>query len=569
MKQSRSNFYLFCITAFLCVAGCKKKSGSTLADTSTDANLTIMVPGKVPEELRLFVDVLSGVKPRMHDQYWTQNLVRFLPKAAKVTGDVTFIRKESTTAESVTFDHEVTDTYRGIEMGSRVFVFRKVKDQGLGVAERSVYWMPVKSYPLSILSNATTEEKIKHCLNTEIYEKAVIGEQISAIDSLDFALHFLPAYGGAQMFFYDNKKMGLVWMAGDIASLGIAAKMKAIATMSRGIVIAAGGARIAHSASNYASNKGTAADGVDAALASLEIGFAVIGAFNVHIKMPKNAELKTVDDLLANMSPGQKVAIPDAGSARYLAQATGRTADDVLASGVTREELAKITQRTLASVATNGVVTAVDTVTKTVNGKTYLNLKKLIPTFGDDVLYGVQGGHAFLIVKGNRIDMGVGLALETAKVRSKSIVENLPTAIVRLKGIDVETVEKLSEALLKSAGKRSITCSQGVCKILSDHAGIITGGLVDDLVPTSVLKNMMDGKFLHGSGPLAGKAIDCDIFITQAANAGDFIKFTNSFQDPVFGMLAASPTIVAYQIADATGAINSFGLLLTGRKPQD
>ncbi len=553
------------INALIFFTTCKKVSGSKLADAnSSTKELSIFVPGRVPEELKLFFEVLAGTKPKMHDQYWSQILARFLPSTAKITGDVQIKWKKTVNAPgdgSVDFDE--TDTFRGIEMGSRVFVFKKQREQGLGAAEHNDFWVPVKSYPLSILGDVSTEEKIKYCLNTEFYEKQVIGETIAAIDGLDFALNFLPAYGGASKFFYEHDQMGLVWMAGDIASLGMAAKMKVIANSARGVVIAAGGARVINSAVKLGQGKAKAGDGVDAALAALEVGFAVVGIFNVKIDVPNSKELQSVDDLLKTMTESQRLVIPDAASAKYIAQATGRTSDDILAKGISREELSSLTHRTVASVETNGVIKALDSVSVTRAGKTYVDLKKLIPTFGDDVLFGVQGGHAFLYVKGQRLDMGVGMIMK-AKVRVKSIIEDLPTALVRLNGLDEETVKKLSDGLIASVGKRSINCSQGACKVLSDHGGIITGGLVEDLVPTQVLQNMMDGKFLHGSGPLAGKPIDCDVFVTQAASVSEFIKFTDSIQDPVFGLLMASPVIVLYGIADSTGAIKSFGLLLTG-----
>jgi len=335
-----------CLFASLVFVGaCKVSSRSSLAEgeQATTENVTIAVRDELPSQLRLFTEVLSGKATRMHDYYFTVELPKHLSDIAKMSNEVVMEFTETVNYGEGVVDMPGKHYYRGIEIGSRILVFRKSTAAG-GVSERGPWWTPFRSYPSTLVAKRSLEERIKFGLDTDIYEKQRLGQQMETLDAIEFLFHFIPAYGGAKKFFYENEKMGLVWMIGDVASLGMMAKANALANVSRGVVIGAATVRIGNDISKAAQGTFTTADGIDAALATVEGGLAIFGFANLKVPRGSGGPAKNIDELIDSMG-SERIFMGDRASASVLAKRLGREVDDIMQTGITREELAKIANK--------------------------------------------------------------------------------------------------------------------------------------------------------------------------------------------------------------------------------
>ncbi|MCX6126748.1 MAG: hypothetical protein NTV34_18615 [Proteobacteria bacterium] len=326
------------------LSSCKAPKSVAKLDSQGEQAATLAISDTLPEGLENFVEVLAGKSKRMHNQYFTSILPGAIKSKARMTSLVNIQYTEEISTERGKIPAKREDVYQGVVFEDRVFVFKRKYGTG-GAAESGPWWYPVKSYPMTLLGDKSAEEKMRHALNTEIYEKMELGRMMSEIDSLEFGLSFIPAYAGAKDYFYDGKTSGLVWMIGDVASLGMAAKLKAVANTSRAIVIAASAVRIGGGAVKASKGDATFGTGVDVALATLEGTIASIGFINIKFKLNGGLKAKSVDEIVENLAEGQKVFLADRESAELIARKLGRNVDDVSRMGLSAQELAKVANR--------------------------------------------------------------------------------------------------------------------------------------------------------------------------------------------------------------------------------
>jgi hypothetical protein len=334
----------------ICLASCKlSQNDSKQASQDTgefEQRTTLAISEEIPTELQAFIEVVSGKSKRMHDHYFSQVFSQKFGSRIKISSDVQIEYTKDAKTERGSVPFKVTDVYRGVVVGDRVLVFQKTRESG-GPAEAGPWWHAVKSYPMSLLVNKSVEEKIKFGLNTEIYEKREIGKTMEQLDAVEFGLNFVPMYGGAKDYFYDGKSSGIVWMIGDAASLGLGSKIKAVANTSRAIVISASSVRIANGINQATQGTATASTGVDVALATLEGTLAAVGFINIKFKLKGGAKANRVDEIVEGLDDTKRVFASDAPSAELIAKKLGRQVDEVNTNGISREEFAKLTNRTI------------------------------------------------------------------------------------------------------------------------------------------------------------------------------------------------------------------------------
>ncbi|MCX6119117.1 MAG: hypothetical protein NT027_16390, partial [Proteobacteria bacterium] len=302
----------------------------------------IAIRDAVPSEVNLLLSVLIGEKPRFHEGYYQTVLKNFGSNRLLISKEVSFKYETTEIVEKGRDTLIKTDVYRAIQIGSRFYVFKVVKGIEINKSsENGPWWYPYKSYPNSLLPNGTFEARIEHVLRTEIYDKIETGRKLAALDGIEIVLGLLPAYAGAKAIFYEEKKfMGSVMVFGDVASLGMASKVKAIATASSMVVITTSSVRVINGVHEIATNKGGIGSGVDIALASIEGAFAVAGLSNVKFSLPK--KINNTQELVDNIGSGRVYLVDDA-SASSIAHKIGKNADEIKKSGLDSNDIEKLT----------------------------------------------------------------------------------------------------------------------------------------------------------------------------------------------------------------------------------
>jgi hypothetical protein len=350
MKNNRSVLRcLIPIVSVVFVSGCLNKNSSKLKTDGEYQSVTIAIKDDVPGILTHFMEALTGRSKRMHDFGFSHELPKALSGKATISQDVIVKvnEKQDTGIDGAMSNVQIPIVHRGVVIGDVAYVFKQETSSG-GPAERGPWWYPVARVPVKyLLEGKPLEEKIKYGLQTLIYDKEESARVNAELDGLEFMLNFLPAYGGAKEFFYEGNATGVAWMVGDVATLGMAAKAKAVANVSRGVVIAAASFRVGNGIYELSQGEANAATAVDVTLATFEAGLAVIGLANLKIRTVNRTRVQNIDELVDGIGK-EKALVVDAGSAQVLGKRLGRSSDDILQNGVSREEIAKIAGRKLS-----------------------------------------------------------------------------------------------------------------------------------------------------------------------------------------------------------------------------
>ncbi len=304
----------------------KSASLSSAADDN-DATAVVAVVNQIDDFGRALFESLSRGQ-RIHDYTLRMAVQKMNLKISDEVG-----LTHSTNSQIIgpdAYPQEMPDIYRGVLMNSRVFVF--AKEHGAGAAEK--YWKPITWFASSVLeNNASTmtvslEKKIRHVLDAKIYEPKRISDFEANVGAVDLLAHFIPGYAGAGRIFVTGKSewdsfMGTLEVAGDIATLGLGSKVRIVKTGASAIVLTVSSARVSEAALKAGKGQGTWATGVNAFLATAEGALAAVTLVKVHVT-PLKGLIKSRQE------------------AEALGRQLNRSADDLLANGIPRQELERM-----------------------------------------------------------------------------------------------------------------------------------------------------------------------------------------------------------------------------------
>ncbi len=265
------------------------------------------------------------------DYYFSSVLPAALPREFTMTRDVTmsYERPRGTGGRAGGQKVTVRHTWRGVKINNRMVMFRQ-KNFFLGQAALDGnWWVPLRVCPTSILENHSLEEKMRHCLDALIYDSIRNRRVNEKIDSLEAAISFVPIVGSYNELRYHNGGARAVcWLIGDIASLGLASKVKAFSATASVVVLATVPVRIGVSVSNAVQGEAGFVDLADGVLATVEGSFAIM----------RFAKLRQ----LSSVAGASSLAPLDSESASKVSELLGRSPEEILRSGVTREEAQRL-----------------------------------------------------------------------------------------------------------------------------------------------------------------------------------------------------------------------------------
>jgi hypothetical protein len=514
------------LVALAAAIACKPPAASRVQDAGAggEREAQIAVGHALDARLTLFLKVLGGQEPRLHDFYFSQTLPPLLP-GVRFSRDVERAHEEQVQMDRYTTTRTVTDTYRGLAVGDKIIVFQRFTLPG-GVAERGPWWRPVKTYPLSILGETTLEAKIGHGLDTEIYDRVAIGKAVSALDGIDFAASFIPGYWGAQQYFYEGNDVGLLAMAADAFTLGTASKVRSVAAISSGMVLGISAVRLSVDGYRAATGQANGATLVDALMASMQSGMAVFALIKVRIPAGAGA-VQDVDDLIRLTAEQGRLRVSTPESAEYVAKRLGRTADDVLANGVEANELAKLTGRPLLPPS------GVGQLGQTVRGiARFLRKGERVASPEGRLVLGIEEtGHFYVVADGIRLD---GQPLLRTRVGPGGLTND--GLQITFDAATPDQVARVRELMLARQGRFSVFgCVDQACSTLAD-AGIQLaegGGVFAGRAPDATLEAILARGFVDATGQavpftvvrLGGGALEPLVASAQATTAFATIWF--------------------------------------------
>lgn len=222
------------------------------------------------------------------------------------------------------------DVYRGMKIGDRVFIFKQVAQPGNSVIDKwhLFSWVAgtILNDPIARKYTAPVEQ-VRYALDTKIYEPRKIAAMNKFLDQAEFAARFIPGYAGAENAFLgettSDRVLGVLQIAGDIATLGVGSSVKVVARTAQVVTLSAASARVAVAGYRYSNGSATSADGIDAFLATLEAGISAVSIVKIKLS-------------------GAKAFVNNADEAALIGKQLGRSADDVLESGISKAELEKL-----------------------------------------------------------------------------------------------------------------------------------------------------------------------------------------------------------------------------------
>lgn len=276
-----------------CVGGC--------VQTYEGDEINVAVRVDLSMELQNFVNTMKGTESILDSSFET--VIRALPNA------------QMSRVEEIIFSDQHDRLYfRSIEIGNRLTIlFERLRGpKGYFV------WVPRDWAPGSWQPDLSLDEKNRQLVsmrrNGEVHQKTE-----AFLNTLEAVANALPGvYGTQQLIFGDQKILGAVSLATDVASFGIGKGLTVIgktaisSTVCRAVVITGAAARITNAIQNP--SLGT---GVDAALATVE--GALVGVKFVRVVVRNGRGF-----IRANSS---------GSGARVIAQQLGRNLEDISVGG--------------------------------------------------------------------------------------------------------------------------------------------------------------------------------------------------------------------------------------------
>ncbi len=352
-------------------------------------------------------------------------------------------------------------------------------------------------------------QDIKGCKSRfrELLNVKVVNEQhqqtfSQEIETINFGFSFIPGYSGADNYRQGNKVLGVAEIVADIATLGLGTKFKA-GWMMLGV------------AEDF--------------LPKIHNGLATAAV------VANTVRLGTV--MLQIKSRGAQVS--DIPTLVLLTTETGFL-------------IARIKFKPRQNV-NNGVVDAVidaSAAIKNIGGKKFVNLSKILPNFKDEILIGFDGGHAFLLVGGRRVEGGV-----ISFLKAKSAINDISKSGVfaHLKGLDPELKANIFKSVKELGFSPSITCANSVCRILKNEGNIVVGNgrLVENFTPSQLLNQILEGNIVQKTSGQNLSNLKIDIYVGKNTTVENFLSDSAMRESAmVGGLIAVGLGVVTFAYED-------------------
>jgi hypothetical protein len=211
--------------------------------------------------------------------------------------------------------------------------------------------------PNSWDARRTITDKTMDVVATKYTVPAALASIRQGIELLDSTCHFIPAYAGSKMLFYGDSNwdrgMGAILIAADIVPVAssIRGASRTVKTGANSFIAIGAGARIVNGIKEAADGKANLGTGIDVGIAVIEGTLYALTHVNLKMRVRGVDKLEDATDLLKMIddAPGglggqRTITVADDASAEELARffKGKRSADDIKAKGLTKDELLEL-----------------------------------------------------------------------------------------------------------------------------------------------------------------------------------------------------------------------------------